>query len=630
MSLKSVVGLGLFNMTKYLTILTFIVVAFYGNAQETFHRIYLYDDFFSLVHGVFPTDSGYYFGATAGDLSEDRMDVLLGKMNLQGDVLSTWKNVTPARHDLGYEGLSFLDTNFRGNFIFGFPSTIFGVETNPELLEMDANGSIVNEFYFDVLDDDSLSLNSEGKFISYTSDSSYYGFFTYYDLSTDIPQIGFQGEVGAMLFKVDTYGDTLWTKRFDAPGTVNSQFYISRDINLIDGNRILLSVRDKYTYSGSTAEQSNGTIRYFIVDMNGNILNEWSFQDSQYCLAGESDLMLSDGTIIHSYFESKLVGTPPNSDYYNHRAVISRIDQSGNQLWKDSLMEVFVNFAPYAAPKHLQLVNDSVFGGAHSWNYIDWSTSKADMAVRIFNRHIDGEELWHRDYRFFPTDDSLNIPEYDIHDFQLTPDGGFIAAGDVLNFDSLSAGGSGEFAYFLKVNCLGFLGDPIASASYQIGENNGVDFNNTSIQAGNYTWIFGDGDTLATSEFVDSVHHVYSGYGDYNVLLVAHGCNGINDTLQFTVSLEDEGTVMVGDGSLLTIYPNPIIEGESIAFYVGSIPEEGVTFNIVDEVGKIIYEFQNIQGESTYILPQHLSKGMYFATLRTSQKTLESEKIIVN
>lgn len=617
-------------MKSFLTILVIVIFQFFGNAQETFHRIYLYDDFFSLAHGVFPTNSGYYFGATSGDLSQDRMDVSLGRMNLQGDVLSIWKNITPARHDLGYEGLSFLDTNFRGNFIFGYPSTVFGVETFPQLVEMNSSGSVINEFYFDLFSEDSLMLNSEGKFISNYSDSTYFGFFSYVDLSTDLPPIGFQGEAGAMLFKVDQYGDTLWTKRISAPGTSNTPQYASRDINFISPDRLLLSVRESSIYSGSIADQSMSRVRFYIVDLDGNIIQEWTFQDTPYCIGGESDLPLSDGSIIHSYFESKLVGTPPNSDYYNHRPVISRIDLSGTQFWKDSLAEIYVNFAPYNAPKHLQLVNDTVFGGAYSWFYIDWSTSKADVAVRIFNRHINGVEVWRRDYRFFPTDDSLNLPEYDIHDFQLTPDGGFIVAGDVLNFDSLSAGGSGEFAYFLKVNCLGFLGNPIADASYNVGEGFGVSFSNTSVQASSYTWIFGDGDTLETSEYVDSVNHIYPENGEYNVLLVAHGCNGANDTLQFTVSAEDVGLILVGDGSLLTLYPNPIAEGESIAFYIGAIPNENVSFCIVNEAGKIVYDAKTVQGESTYILPQHLSAGVYFAALKTSGKTLETEKIIVN
>jgi PKD repeat protein len=274
-----------------------------------------------------------------------------------------------------------------------------------------------------------------------------------------------------------------------------------------------------------------------------------------------------------------------------------------------------------------KIVQDSLFVGA--FEYIEELVFNQAYytTMRLSQYNLDGVNKWNRDYTYFPTD-NFNDPEYGIYDMELTSDGGYIMCGEIYHFDSLSAGSPGQFGYVLKTNCLGFLGDPISEFTYQ--SNSGlVEFVNEGIQAGSYTWIFGDGDTLVTNEYVDSVSHVYDANGIYIVQLIAHGCNGESDTILKSINVSGISNGYVGDGTLLTLYPNPMSSGESLAFYVGDIPTEDITVEVVNEIGQSVFTGKIESSQTTYIIPLNFASGVYFVSLKNESDRLEVEKLIV-
>ena len=82
------------------------------------------------------------------------------------------------------------------------------------------------------------------------------------------------------------------------------------------------------------------------------------------------------------------------------------------------------------------------------------------------------------------------------------------------------------------------VGAPIASFTFAPNppqENTPIVFNNNSINAVRYTWVFGDGETLNTTSR-DPVTHSYNATNNFNVLLIAFSASGCNDTARAVVS----------------------------------------------------------------------------------------------
>jgi hypothetical protein len=607
--------------------MVFSVVCFFGFSQAPFHRIYNYQKPYSLAHGVYPTDSCYYFGAMEGQGSQ--VDIVFGKMDLAGDTVFTTTVLAPGEGDFPYYAWSELQTNFRENFMFGYTARISGVGNYPKIVEMTPDGAVENSFLLDFLYDDSLSFADFGKLLVSNTDSSYYCLFSYADYTDNSVY-----ELGAMLLKVNQLGDTLWTKRFHTPSMSSFRpTYTAYGMEYLDNNRIMLCILEIRFYSPSQAEQNWSKIHYIEVDLDGNLINDWEFQDTQHCGAGYNILPLSDGTYIHTYYESELTGTPPNNDYFWHRPVLSRLDANFQQLWKEPLRSVFANISTQGMPNSMISINDTVFAGAYQWIDIDWDTYKSDVSVRLFNRHINGEEIWHRDYHFFPLTDSLNEPDYTLKDFERTMDDGYILCGGVNNFDSISAGVGGQYAYFLKTNCLGFLGEPEAAAEHQIEDNYGVTFVNTSTQAGSYTWHFGDGETLWTDEYTDTAVHTFPGFGPYEVMLVAHGCNGAADTLRFTVepTMEEDTTLVVSGNGYFSFFPNPVMSGSTLFVYLNGLnPQDGEVYLLFHAVnGALVERIRLASGQGNYLINATMARGMYHVSLYQGEKFLQTRKLMV-
>ncbi len=615
---------------KQVNLIVFFLLTFcnYGKAQQNFQKVYTFQDTFAIFNDVFVTDSCYYYTSTTG--GGNRGFFNFGKIKLEGseEVLLLDQDLTS--HQRIMFSQADMDTNFRGNFVTNFVnSSING--TYPRVKEITRQGMIINDFsLIDFWVNDSLSFNTDpARIIINNADSSYFLAFQYYDHTTD-DNNGYNGSAGVILIKLKFDGTVLWNKKFHfSPIGLYKPFWGLRNLIKLPNNEMLIVIQESMIYA-PTDWNLNWTKTHFIkLDENGNQITQDIFQDGQHCPSDFAGTLLEDGGLLYSYFESILGGVPPNTDYFLTRPVIARFDNNYNLVWKKTLRDFYGTDYSLLIGNMIEvrIVQDSLFVGA--FNYIE--EIEVNVAykerLRLSQYNLNGVNKWNRDYIYYPTDD-FNDPEYGIYDLELTPDGGYIMVGEVQILDSLFIGSPGQFGYILKTNCLGFLDNPISEFSYS-NNSGSVEFTNQSVQAGKYMWIFGDGDTLETSEYIDSVTHVYSEFGTYSVKLIAYGCVGQNDTISKLIDVNVFSEGYVGDGTLVTIAPNPVFSGESISMYFGDLKDGNYKMEVCDVQGKLIYSELILADLTTYIFSLPVSAGTYFVRLMNNEKIVEVEKLII-
>ncbi len=97
--------------------------------------------------------------------------------------------------------------------------------------------------------------------------------------------------------------------------------------------------------------------------------------------------------------------------------------------------------------------------------------------------------------------------------------------------------------------------DPLANFTYSISGGNQVAFTNRSLNAANFNWNFGDGETSASK----NPTHIYLTPGTYTIQLIATKC-GISDTAYQSINIGISLRVNeIGQSNNLNISPNPVV-----------------------------------------------------------------------
>jgi len=104
-------------MNTVLLIITWFFV--FNTHAQNFQKIYLFEDTFAYVNDIFVTDSCCFFSGASGKGSL-RCDVVFGKLDLNGEIITYTIDMTANEYNLSYGGRTQLDTNFRGNFNVGY------------------------------------------------------------------------------------------------------------------------------------------------------------------------------------------------------------------------------------------------------------------------------------------------------------------------------------------------------------------------------------------------------------------------------------------------------------------------------------------------------------------------------
>lgn len=625
--------------------ITLIVFTFFfslttGFSQSTFFKWIDYEDA-ATITGVYPTDSGYYISMNyiedLSNLSNIVKRYGYGRVSLSGELESFSPNVTGYTSEQHMSNRSSLNLNHKGhlmNCYFYHPNdTVNNLNTGVAVItEWSVTQGLMNSFEID-LRAEGIRLKGYSNLITSNLDKTYYCLYGYED----------QNNEGTILIKLDEYGTIIWKKIISNSSIINvvpRSFVKSSDTSFMVGV-------SKLNWDQSEHSNSSGFGQFFSVDLNGLVIDSWNFNGSEYLDIGNALLPLDSNRQIFSYMSSINEVIDPNySDDFYHMNKLVMVNEEHEEVWEINQNEKYSKnrSSVFSAKKVIQ--NDDDIIGAYQW-YDYWYENPEDVfsfqsmsGIRIVSLDIDsGTPNWHRTYNLWnflegderevDSSDNINSESY-IYDIKKTLDDGYIVAGHAYNYDSTSTGHVDYFAYLLKVNCYGFLGSPEAGLEYSYGDDLVVNFHNISTQAGRFTWIFGDGTTQITGEDGLNLSHTYPTLDTYHGMLIAHGCNGVADTLHFEVKPVkhlDPSLVTEGNG-YFSIFPNPVLNGNQVFIYIAQL-EENTELVISDNLGKLVDRIKISASESVYLKLPGLASGEYYLSLFVKGEKKKTHKLIV-
>lgn len=161
--------------------------------------------------------------------------------------------------------------------------------------------------------------------------------------------------------------------------------------------------------------------------------------------------------------------------------------------------------------------------------------------------------------------------------------------------------------------------DPIANFTLSISNGNEVQFSNSSVNASDFYWIFGDGDT--TNEI--SPTHLFDTSGNFTVQLVAEKC-GMSDTISKTISIDASygmNEESLKDDALL--YPNPV---KSVLYFKADISNH-LDYSIINISGQEI-QAGHIDISEKKLNVESIPPGMYLLRLFQSDQMIRQQKFI--
>ncbi len=164
---------------------------------------------------------------------------------------------------------------------------------------------------------------------------------------------------------------------------------------------------------------------------------------------------------------------------------------------------------------------------------------------------------------------------------------------------------------------------PTAGFTYVFSPPFDVAFSNTTTGAVSYAWTFGDGNSSSASGPL----HTYSANGHYEVILIATGASGCQDTIMDSVQV---GTVANEylENDYLNVYPNPNTGEFQVVLPSGF---SNSVIRIYNSAGQLVLQRENVQGldEKISISLSAFAKGIYQLNLTDNVKTYQT-KILVH
>jgi len=163
---------------------------------------------------------------------------------------------------------------------------------------------------------------------------------------------------------------------------------------------------------------------------------------------------------------------------------------------------------------------------------------------------------------------------------------------------------------------------PTANGSFTTS-GNVVTFTNTSSNATQYSWDFGD----ATNSSAANPTHAYAANGSYNVTLTAINGNCSDETtltVVISVSLEELSGL-----SSVNLYPNPAVAETVLAF--DSNVDQEATLIVTNQLGQHVIEktLELVNGTNvSHINTSELANGLYFVNLNTENGAITRKLVI--
>ncbi len=200
---------------------------------------------------------------------------------------------------------------------------------------------------------------------------------------------------------------------------------------------------------------------------------------------------------------------------------------------------------------------------------------------------------------------------------EIEPEHSYAAAGDYAV--TLIVSNSSGSDTLVKTDYIHVFGLAQAEFSFTMVNDSMVDFMNTSVNASDYVWDFGDGNT--SNDFEPS--HTYSVADTYAVKLTAS--NPIsNDDTTMELSIVFVGIAGQVPGARIQLFPNPAQTG----VYVRHQSDQPLWIRIRNSMGQLIREEQVAANQPISILG--FPKGLYLVDIAGDKgELLVREKLII-
>jgi hypothetical protein len=557
---------------------------------------------------AFEVDSGFYLMADRYSAGHgNMMEIVLGFVNENGfttikvdfDTLNIQKI---------YSGVNKLVHNERGNFVFCYKNCDTAL-CYPRIKEFTPAGNLVADIKFDYLIDSlGVSIYDFGDFIQ-KKDSTY----------VVISNTALPGNGTLLYIHLDSDFNLLDTIYFVHPSS-QWNYGSANTIDLPNGNTLIGLDEARFLPA------QEGGVRFVEVDQNDNIIKEglYIYENKMILPLGLCNSTSGDGYLF-TYTERFMVNT---DDKYLMKVI--KLDTNYQLTWVKNIRNDIINTPTlFLLQQEIIPIFDGNYVLVGAFTHPDFTNTIGTAQIIKFNDQ--GDFLWQRNHYLTEGVNSA----IEIRDVIQSSDSGFVMTGMLHDLQE-----SRQKGYIVKTNCLGFMGEPTASASHLIDEDFNVEFYNSSMQAGSYTWYFGDGDSLLTNEYIDTISHSYTDFGPstgsgtnaYEVTLIAHGCSGVRDTINFWVSPNgDIDTVIQHGNGYFSIFPNPVLSGSDLYIYLNGLDLSygDIYMNLYTSTGRLAQRIPLTVNEGTYKINSTLATGVYILALYQGDTFLEKGKLIV-
>lgn len=494
--------------------------------------------------------------------------------------------------------------NDRGNFVYYFKNCDIN-KCYTRIKEITPSGQTVADVKLDTLASGLVDYND---FLQKSYDSSYVMTLNSYD--------------GLIFVHLDKNFNKISVLYYNA-----SSPWGYANTNLVEGENGEIILNMSHRKAAATVNQQANVVMKRL-DKNDVELDSKIYSDGPKISLPLGLCRGKEGSYFFTYTREQLENNYWYSYYY-----LCKLDEEFNLVWKTKLEPILISsLSQFSLQQQIIATLDDNYVVVGAFTAPE-SVPGGHISASVLRKFSEqGEILWQR-YIYIPKGSSTSVG-IEIKNVIATKDSGYCMVGNRTDHTVINNGGLGQKGYIVKTNCLGYLSGPTAAATHQIKDEFNVEFVNVSTQARDYTWDFGDGTFLTTVSLDDTINHTYSGFGIYEVVLIANGCNGENDTLKFIVEPkkhEDPSVVTNGNG-YFSIFPNPVLEGQDLYIYLNSMnPQNGDVYIVLHNLqGEEVQRFELSTEEGSYLLGEQLSSGMYMVSLFQGNELIQNRKLIIN
>jgi len=160
-----------------------------------------------------------------------------------------------------------------------------------------------------------------------------------------------------------------------------------------------------------------------------------------------------------------------------------------------------------------------------------------------------------------------------------------------------------------------------AGFTYNAGAGTTIAFTNTSIDAVSYSWTFGDGTGVTTTQ---NPTHVFADTLVHTVTLIVTSAGGCKDTITQVIDVHPSGIYEVNNSNAIGVYPIPTSDNITITVNENLLPTKAETGFIYNTLGEVVKTFTITKTTQTIDI-SNLDAGSYMLRIGNINKRIVKE-----